>query len=177
MNRNIFLTMATALMSLGLTGCAQAEDATPDYRYRLTVEIDTPQGLRSGSSVIEVEQSMGSTAMSGFGRRLARRVRGEAVAVDLPDGRTLFALLRSDDNYDWASSIMQSLAPDIEGEPWESVSTMSCCSKARSLPRTLAARRAARGTLRLSDAGDVRRSRRSDQRAAGRYRRSGGDVR
>ena len=139
MNRNIFLTMATALMaSLALTGCAQAEEATPDYRYRLTVEIDTPEGLRSGSSVIEVEQSMGSTAMSGFGRRLARRVRGEAVAVDLPDGRTLFALLRSDDNHDWASSIMQSLAPDIEGEPWgERFDNVLLLEGKIALPRTL----------------------------------------
>jgi hypothetical protein len=48
-------------------------------------------------------------------------VRGEAVAVDLPRGRTLFALLRSDNNVDWASYVMQMLAPDIEGEKWEDV--------------------------------------------------------
>ncbi len=105
---------ASALL---LTACGS--DATPDYRYRLTVEVDTPEGIKTGSSVIEVEQSMGRTAMSGFGGRINRRVRGEAVAVDLPDGRTLFALLRSDNNIDWASYVMQWLAPDIEGEPWE----------------------------------------------------------
>ena len=108
--------IAVFALVLGLAGCA---DSAPDYRYRLTVEVDTPQGLRSGSSVIEVEQSMGRTAMSGFGKRIDRRVRGEAVAVDLPGGRTLFALLRSETDTDWAAQVMQRLAPDTEGEPWD----------------------------------------------------------
>ena len=102
-----------------LSACALAEDATPDYRYRLTVEVETPEGLRSGSSVIEVRQNMGRTAMSGFGKRIDRRARGEAVAVDLPGGRTLYALLRSRNDTDWASSVVQDLAPRIEGEKWE----------------------------------------------------------
>lgn len=58
MNRCFFLTTATALVaSAALPGCAAA-DSTPDYRYRLTVEVDTPGGLRTGSSVIEVETSV-----------------------------------------------------------------------------------------------------------------------
>lgn len=36
--------------------------------------------------------------------------------MDLPDGRPLFALLRSDDNSEWTSSVMQTLASRIEGE-------------------------------------------------------------
>jgi hypothetical protein len=113
------LLVVAALAACG--GAFGGPDLTPDYRYRLTLEVDTPQGLRSGSSVIEVEQSMGRTAMTGFGKAIMRRVRGEAVAVDLPGGRTLFALLRSENDSDWASRMMQTLAPDIEGEPWEEV--------------------------------------------------------
>ncbi|MGB3711524.1 MAG: hypothetical protein WA985_07530 [Erythrobacter sp.] len=111
-----WLLMGIAL--LGLSGC---DDAAPDYRYRLTVEVETPEGLRSGSGVIEVEQSMGRSSMNPAGRQIRRRARGEAVAVDLPDGRTLYALLRSDSNGSWATYVMQMLAPDIEGEPWEEV--------------------------------------------------------
>ncbi|MHA6317625.1 hypothetical protein ACXYN8_08195 [Altererythrobacter sp. CAU 1778] len=107
-------------MCMFLAACgSELADHTPDYRYRLTVEVETPEGLRTGSSVIEVRQSMGRSAMSGFGKRIDRRVRGEAVAVDLLGGRTLYALLRSDDNIDWASYVMPMLAPKIEGEAWE----------------------------------------------------------
>ncbi len=113
-----YLAMLCAPLALVLTACF-GPDATPDYRYRLTVEVETPEGLKTGSSVIEVEQSMGRSAGTGFGKRINRRARGEAVAVDLPGGRTLFALLRSDSDVDWASSVMQSAAPKIEGEPWE----------------------------------------------------------
>jgi hypothetical protein len=110
------------VLALMLAGCgAVGDDGTPDYRYRLTVEVETPDGPRTGSSVIEVEQRMGRSAGTGFGKKIMRRVRAEAVAVDLPGGRTLYALLRSDDNVDWAANVMQMLAPEIEGEPWEDV--------------------------------------------------------
>lgn len=104
-----------------VSACGLVEDETPDYRYRLTVEVDTPEGLKTGSSVIEVRQSMGRSAGSGYGKMIIRRIRGEAVAVDLPNGQTLFALLRSERDGQWASQVMQRLAPTIEGEPWEEV--------------------------------------------------------
>ena len=87
-------------------------DATPDYRYRLTVEVDTPQGLRTGSSVIEVETDVAGARTIPSPGAVSHRVRGEAVAVDLPGGRTLFALLRSGNDIDWASRVMAMLAPD-----------------------------------------------------------------
>lgn len=64
--------------------------------YRLTVELSTPRGPRSGSSVIEVRA--GQTALADNYRALS----GEAVAIDLPDGRTLFALLTSADRVEYA---------------------------------------------------------------------------
>lgn len=117
--RLVCQVLGLAIFGLTLSACGSADDGAPDYRYRLTVEVDTPEGVRSGSSVIEVEQSMGRTAMSGFGKRINRRARGEAVSVDLPDGRTLFALLRSEDDVDWASAVMQTAAPEIAGESFE----------------------------------------------------------
>lgn len=59
----------------------------PSFRYRMTVEVDTPEGLKTGSAVREVifsERANGGE----YGH-----VRGEAVAVDLPGGEVLFALL------------------------------------------------------------------------------------
>lgn len=64
------------------------------YRYRMTVEVETPSGTRTGSAVREL--TWRPTAQSFTGNRFTTRQRGEAVAVDLPDGRTLFALLDVD---------------------------------------------------------------------------------
>lgn len=92
---------------LGLTACSFF-DETPAYRYRLTVEVETPEGLRTGSSVIEVDTGISRLPTIGG---VAHSVRGEAVTVDLGGGQFLFALLRSPGNIDWASNIMFLLAP------------------------------------------------------------------
>lgn len=62
------------------------------YRYRITVQVDTPEGVRTGSSVWEIKSSEGG----GPDRKLITTVRGAAVPVHLPGG-TLFALVRSQD--------------------------------------------------------------------------------
>ncbi|HAW37080.1 MAG TPA: hypothetical protein DCX71_13555, partial [Erythrobacter sp.] len=41
-------------LALTVAGCSLT-DQTPVYRYRLTVEVDTPDGVKTGSSVIEVD--------------------------------------------------------------------------------------------------------------------------
>ncbi len=102
------------LVALALAACGA--DPTPTYRYRVTVEVETPEGLRTGSSVIEVRQKLVRPGSSPGNLAIERRVRGEAVAVDLSGGRTLFALLRSEDERDWAGNVMQYLAPEIAGE-------------------------------------------------------------
>ena len=73
------------------------DERFPDLRYRLTVEVDTPTGLKTGSSVYEIK-SRGYTAILGEGglHRFSRSLRGEAVAVDIAPGQTLFALLRGE---------------------------------------------------------------------------------
>ncbi|WP_298309262.1 hypothetical protein [uncultured Erythrobacter sp.] len=108
--RCLFSSLALA----SLTAC-DASDDPPSFRYRLTVEVDTPDGLQTGSSVIEVnatESPSGAVVLDGGARA---RARGEAVAVDLPDGQTLFALLQSENEADWASTIMFLLSPRYRG--------------------------------------------------------------
>lgn len=100
-----------ALAALLLPGCAFAEDKAPDYRYRLTVEVETPEGLKTGLSVIEVRQTLVRAGSVPANQAVERRVRGEAAAVNLPGGKTLFALLRSDNDPDWASRVYVLLAP------------------------------------------------------------------
>jgi hypothetical protein len=73
------------------------------YRYRVTVEVDTPQGLRSASSVWGTSDWDNSSPLT---TGMHSEERGEAVAVDLPRG-TLFALMRGADmRYDLISNVI-----------------------------------------------------------------------
>jgi hypothetical protein len=96
-NRRAFMALVLASGSaLTLAGCGLFNPFAPSatLRYRTTVEIETPQGVKSGSSVTELKRiekgSFGDSPMTGG------YIKAEAVAVDLPNGRMLFALLRND---------------------------------------------------------------------------------
>jgi hypothetical protein len=62
------------------------------YRYRITVEVETPEGLRVGSVVRELVYRK-APRLSLESKSFTLRQRGEAVAVDLPGAQTLFSLL------------------------------------------------------------------------------------
>lgn len=90
MARRRVISLLASAAAVVLAGCAKHGR----LRYRITVEVDTPSGLRTGSSVLEtrqqgpqplVPQELGSGGGGG--------VVGEAVAVDLGGGRVIFALL------------------------------------------------------------------------------------
>lgn len=75
------------------------------YRFRMTVEVETPQGLKTGSSVMEVRLTRGLAIGDSSG--VSSSVRGEAVVVELPGG-PLFVLLQVPD----AGSPLQAIVPD-----------------------------------------------------------------
>jgi hypothetical protein len=66
------------------------------YRYRLIIEVETPDGLKTGSSVIEARARTQSPGLSG--RSVVPSVRGDAVFVDLGDGKNVVGLLASGRN-------------------------------------------------------------------------------
>lgn len=84
MSRRSFAWLSTAFAVLGLAGC----ETIGVYRFRLTVEIDTPQGVRSGSSVMQVRYGL-SHNINGGGQQANTDLDGEGVFVDLGDGRHL----------------------------------------------------------------------------------------
>lgn len=92
MNRRQFLT--TSAFGLGLaplSGCAFIPRHFGTYRFRLTIDIDTPEGVKSGSSVMEV--SYGVTGDNiGVGPRAHSDLKGEAVFVDLGGGKHIVAI-------------------------------------------------------------------------------------
>ncbi|WP_442622639.1 hypothetical protein [Parasphingopyxis sp.] len=90
MKRRRFVGAMGAIIALPLIPGCTGRRIT--YRYRLTVDVDTPDGVRSGASVIEVTTRWDDGLAHATGVR--SQVRGQAVVVDLPGG-PLFALLTS----------------------------------------------------------------------------------
>lgn len=83
------LRMAAVLaIAVALTGCSRSEN----YRYKLTLAVNTPEGVKRGSSVTEwVFWEVSIPA-----RGTAHKLRGEALYLDLgPGARPLIALLTS----------------------------------------------------------------------------------
>src|SRR5713226_799812 len=79
---------AVAVMSLCLAGCGKTES----YRYKLTLAVNTPEGVKRGSSVVEVLFYEVRIPERGTMHKL----RGEALYLDLgPGARPLIALLTS----------------------------------------------------------------------------------
>ncbi|ANW05674.1 hypothetical protein [Bradyrhizobium icense] len=64
----------------------------PAHKYRLTVEVETPEGRKSASGVVAVHPDRSYT------RRGRTRTVGDAVFVDLGQGKNLVALLAHVDN-------------------------------------------------------------------------------
>jgi hypothetical protein len=59
----------------------------PGHKYRLTVEVETPQGIKSASGVLAV------TPDRGYSNRGRTLTSGDAVFVELGGGKNLVALL------------------------------------------------------------------------------------
>jgi len=66
---------------------------TYSYRFRITIDVDTDEGVKSGSSVLEVTTIQYPSWITLGANDHQTTVRGEAVFVDLGDGRNLVALL------------------------------------------------------------------------------------
>lgn len=115
MQRREVMGLLAGALAISTAGCGGP--FRKRYRFKLTVEVETPEGLKSGSSVIEVWAAFETP---GSQRRMWR-VRGEAVAVDLPGGQTLFALLKTNAHYeDMAGLSMMTLDPRFQYDVVES---------------------------------------------------------
>jgi hypothetical protein len=83
--RGVMAVAASAVLSACSSG------APSSFRYKITVEVETPSGIRTGEAVREV-RFYSRADRGGYGTA----ERGEAVAVDVAPGQTLFALISGD---------------------------------------------------------------------------------
>jgi hypothetical protein len=88
MSRTSLHLVAVAAIALGLADCSKVMP----YRYKLTLAVNTPDGVKRASSVVEVSFYQVQIPARGTMHKL----RGEAVYLDLgPSARPLIALLTS----------------------------------------------------------------------------------
>jgi len=59
----------------------------PGHKYRLAVEVETPEGVKSAAGVLSVHPDR------GYSRKGSTLTKGDAVVVDLGGGKNLVALL------------------------------------------------------------------------------------
>lgn len=82
--RSFMAMLGLTCVAPGLSGCARWET----YRYKLTLAVETPQGVRSAYNVVEVT----TTAISVPAQGEYPTVKGEALYLDI-NGKPLIALL------------------------------------------------------------------------------------
>lgn len=109
--RGVLGLFASGLSAL-LVGCGLV-DGKKSYRFRMTVEVETPVGLKSGSSVMEIT-SYKTVALTAQEHAGGGGLRGEAVVVDLPGG-PIFVLLENDGRGQPLNvQVTSALAPDAK---------------------------------------------------------------
>lgn len=87
------------------------------WRYKMTVSVETPEGIKTGSAVREVSAKMIPTphdVMRPFDF-IKKRVAGEAVVVDLGERGVLFAIMKGPVSEDYAHSIVFDAFPYRRG--------------------------------------------------------------
>lgn len=92
----IFLALLS--VSIVSTACAGIGDtfASGTWRYKVTVVVDTPEGVKTGSAVREVHYQHGLHLTPEMMSKI--EVKGEAVVVDLGQRGVLFAIMGTDDD-------------------------------------------------------------------------------
>jgi hypothetical protein len=96
MSFRLLAMFAALAAALSLSSCSNSKT---EWNSKITIEVETPHGLVSGSSVTRETASFTSGALvPGEARGGGVSRAGEAVVVDLGGGKYLFALLPNPDS-------------------------------------------------------------------------------
>jgi hypothetical protein len=122
--RTMFGVLVGSIAAL-LSGCNPFA-RNPNYRFRMTVEVETPAGVKAVSSVYDViTQNYIKTLPDAATRSIG--LRGEALVLDAPGG-PVFVLLRTDSansDSNLAMASMVALDPEYKNDWVESAGRIS----------------------------------------------------
>ncbi|WP_139333654.1 hypothetical protein [Bosea sp. TND4EK4] len=90
------------LVAVAVTGCWITAFPRYTFGYRLTVNVETPEGLKTGSSVVRLTEQ--KQLKFGESTSWSSSIKGEAVAVNLGQRGFLFVLLKGNPMKNYASS-------------------------------------------------------------------------
>lgn len=133
MTRRDVIGLMTAVSALGLTGCN--EMFRKSFRFKMTVEVETPQGLRTGSSVMEVSAAK-TTKILPEQNAVSTIFKGEAVLVDLPGGPLIALVSDIGSGYSLASAAVKSFDP-LTGPEGKYVASIGKLGEPASLGRSV----------------------------------------
>lgn len=86
------------------------------WRQKMTVTIETPNGLKSGSGVVQVDLTVRSRARIGGGK-WGWRYYGEGPVIDLGDGKYVFAALFNEKRSMQPDVVMTEIHRRLDNEP------------------------------------------------------------
>lgn len=119
-----------SLLSLALlpvVGACSLREEYPPYTYRLTIEVETPEGLRSGSGVMSVRGYISKLDPDGI---LHTQMLGQGAMVDLGERGRLFSLITQAGGGGWAPPFdvrkrypQHRKSADMTPEIWRLIST------------------------------------------------------
>lgn len=91
------MVLATVVIGSGVAFAMGDKEKTYSFRYKMTVEVETPEGIKTGSAVREVTVSMEPCSLCEPEPYHAKvSTKGEAVTVDLGKRGVFFAVMGTD---------------------------------------------------------------------------------
>lgn len=91
------IAVLSAVIGLGVMGYLWyffSNSYEAQWRQKMVVEINTPSGVKSGEGVLGVDFERGNDHIHAGGSGVKWSITGEAVVVDMGQGKHLFALLK-----------------------------------------------------------------------------------
>jgi hypothetical protein len=116
MKRREFMVLMGA--ALAAAGCAKSFS----WNQKLTVEVNTPEGVKTGASVVSISVSSGQILLSQTAA--GYRVKGEATVVEVAPGKYLFALLGERSTNELATHTWLDQLPRNADEAWAKIETL-----------------------------------------------------